>query len=198
MVGFHDFLFDPLAFPLTCSKRTATGAFLVASAESQSVRFSAGVQVRHLAMARSRRGLPIVTGDQEPLVSAFLGKDFNEILPSSTHDSSIHIASGNARQINGPVTTTFTGPIDKVEAHFAETPQTSLERKLLEWLRPPSQSRHHKEVYKTHAVDTSRWFLDGEEFKSWLDGSTPLLWINGAGKYQSNIEYKSYLTKAKI
>ena len=163
--------------------------------KSQSVRFSAGVQILHLAMARSRRGLPIVTGDQEPLVSAFMGKDFNEILP--THDSSIHIASGNARQINGPVTTTFTGPIDKVEAHFAEIPQTSLERKLLEWLRPPSQSRHHKEVYKTHAVDTSRWFLDGEEFKSWLDGSTPLLWINGAGKYHSNIRYRSHLTEGK-
>ena len=177
---------------------TGTGAFLVASAKSQSVRFSTSIQILHLAMARSRRGLAIVTGDQEPLVSALLGKDFNEVLPSSTHDTSIHIASGNARQINGPVTITFTDPIDKVEAHFAEIPQTSLERKLLECLRPPSQSRHHQEVYKSHAVDTSRWFLDGEEFKSWLDGSTPLLWINGAGKYHSNIKFESHLTKEEI
>lgn len=61
-----------------------------------------------------------MTGNQEPLASAFLGRDFDENLSSSTYKSSIRIASENARQINGPVTTTFTGPIDKVEAHLAD------------------------------------------------------------------------------
>ena len=78
----------------------------------------------------------MITGNQKTLAQSLLGDGPIKDASSSTQGTSLALASGNARQIVGPVSTTFTGPIEKVEAHFAGSPEISLESKLVEWLKP--------------------------------------------------------------
>lgn len=60
---------------------------------------------------------PTVAGLPETIAEALLGSHPGVRPPIAT-GSTTYIASGDARQINGNVSTTFTGHIERVEAYF--------------------------------------------------------------------------------
>ena len=128
--------------------------------------------------------LPLVSGNRQPLARSLLGDEALKVTGSAAQGPSLAFASDNARQIIGPVSSKFTGPIDKVEAHFPASPAISPESRLKGWLRPQSQTTHHESVYRRLAEDTCLWFLDGQDFQDWLEGSRVWLWMNGAGTYR--------------
>jgi hypothetical protein len=91
--------------------------------------------------------LPIVSGPDQPLEQQFLGLNFNDITkapPSARTGDNVIYASAhdNSRQIVGTVSTTFSGPIAKVE-YYNNTPTTDRlvrERlQILQWLAPSDQ-----------------------------------------------------------
>jgi hypothetical protein len=61
--------------------------------------------------------LPNITSRHRPIESDFLGPNPLQS-PTSSSGGNRYIASGDARQIAGNINTTFTGPVEKVEAHY--------------------------------------------------------------------------------
>jgi hypothetical protein len=60
--------------------------------------------------------LPNITSRHRPIWSDFLGP--NPLQSPTSSSGGTYIASGDARQIAGNINTTFTGPVEKVEAHY--------------------------------------------------------------------------------
>jgi hypothetical protein len=50
---------------------------------------------------------------------------------------------------------------------------------VLNWLKAPDPSTHHLRARKAHAPGTSQWLFKLPEFKSWISGRSPWLWISG-------------------
>jgi hypothetical protein len=119
--------------------------------------------------------------------------NFNDITkapPSARTGDNVIYASAhdNSRQIVGTVSTTFSGPIAKVE-YYNNTPTTDRlvrERlQILQWLAPSDQWQVHAASVKNREPNTGLWFLDGDVFKQWLEEPASLLWIYGGGQSPS-------------
>ena len=131
----------------------------------------------------SEHRLPIISGRDQTIASAFLGDSRPDVGPeSSTAGSRTYIASGDARQINGLVSTTFTGPIEKVDAYFTAPSDHDKFGKLLSWLAPCNHSASHKSALKSRAPGTGLWFLESHAFKDWLTLPASLIWLHGGGE----------------
>jgi hypothetical protein len=65
---------------------------------------------------RMENSLPNITSHHRPIWSDFLGP--NPLQNPTSSSGGTYIASGDARQIAGNINTTFTGPVEKVEAHY--------------------------------------------------------------------------------
>jgi hypothetical protein len=50
---------------------------------------------------------------------------------------------------------------------------------VLNWLKAPDPSAHHLRARKHHTPGTGQWLFRSPEFKSWLAGRYPWLWISG-------------------
>ena len=46
-------------------------------------------------------------------------------------------------------------------------------RKILNWLSTGEFNERHEELRKTRAENSGKWFLESNEFISWLDGNRP-------------------------
>lgn len=46
-------------------------------------------------------------------------------------------------------------------------------RKILNWLSTGEFNERHEELRKTRAENSGKWFLESNEFISWLDGNGP-------------------------
>ena len=126
--------------------------------------------------------LPAVSGNEQPLANDFLGPKPQISSSNRLPGSSTYVASGDARQIVGTVSTTFTGPIEKFEAHFADMRPETRSRRLLEWLRPSLQSTVHQNVLKSRTKGTGQWFLESSAFKCWITTPASLMWVHGSDK----------------
>jgi hypothetical protein len=51
---------------------------------------------------------------------------------------------------------------------------------VLNWLKAPDPSAHHLRARKDHTPGTGQWLFRSPEFKGWLAGRYPWLWISGA------------------
>ncbi|KAM0715377.1 hypothetical protein Q7P37_008875 [Cladosporium fusiforme] len=51
---------------------------------------------------------------------------------------------------------------------------------VLNWLRAPDPSAHHLRARKKYQSGTGQWFFKSSEFKHWLSGRSPWLWLSGA------------------
>ena len=129
-----------------------------------------------------RTRLPCVSGPEQNIASALLGSQpcvQPEALPLGTRT---YIASGDARQINGSISTTFTGPIGKVDAYFAESPRVDTHQQVLSWLGPTSHSTVHTKAWNSQEPETGLWFLENETFERWRTEPNSLIWLHGGGK----------------
>jgi hypothetical protein len=125
----------------------------------------------------SKGSLPTIYGPDQTLTEQFLGLNFNDLAtaPSSASiDDNVIYASAhdNSRQIVGTVSTTFTGPIAKVEYYNNIPNQDRLVRErlqILQWLAPSDQWHAHTAAGESREPDTGLWFLDGDLFKQWLE-----------------------------
>ena len=149
---------------------------------------------------RPEANLPIIAGQEQTVAASFLGLHSDLSSPDQLESNIVYsgTASGDARQIVGPVSTTFTGPIERVEAHFTlrandEVPKTTF--KFLKWLSPLNQSAIHSTNLRSQAPGTGSWFLEGCEFQTWLREPASLLWIHGGGKksYHYSASYEAYI-----
>ena len=129
-----------------------------------------------------RTRLPCVSGSDQTIASAFLGSQpcvQSEALPPGPRT---YIASGDARQINGSVSTTFTDPIGNVDAYFAGSPGVDTHHQVLSWLRPTSHSTVHTKAWNSREPGTGLWFLKTETFERWRREPNSLIWLHGGGK----------------
>jgi hypothetical protein len=137
----------------------------------------------------SKGSLPTIYGPDQTLTEQFLGLNFNDLATAQssarTGDNVIYAsAHDNSRQIVGTVSTTFTGPIAKVEYYNNIPNQDRLVRErleILQWLAPSDQWHAHTAAVESREPDTGLWFLDGDLFKQWLEEPASLLWIYGGG-----------------
>ena len=129
-----------------------------------------------------RASLPYVSGSEQTIASDLLGSRPCVEPEASPVGSRTYIASGDARQINGPVSTTFTGPIGKVDAYFTGPPGVDTHQQALTWLGPTSHSTVHKKAWKSQEPETGLWFLGGETFERWRTEPNSLIWLHGGGK----------------
>ena len=135
------------------------------------------------AMASNiRTRLPCVSGSEQTIASAFLGSQPSVEPEASRVGSRTYVASGDARQINGPVSTTFTGSIGKVDAYFTGPTGVDTHQQALAWLGSTSHSTVHKKAWKSQEPETGLWFLEGETFNRWRTEPSSLIWLHGGGK----------------
>ena len=126
--------------------------------------------------------LPCVSGSEQTIASALLGSEPCVQEESSPVGPRTYIASGDARQINGSVSTTFTGPIGKVDAYFAGAPGVDIHQQVLTWLGPTSHSTVHTKAWKSREPETGLWFLENATFQHWRTEPSSLIWLHGGGK----------------
>jgi hypothetical protein len=50
---------------------------------------------------------------------------------------------------------------------------------VLNWLEAPDPSAHHLRARKAHTPGTGQWLFKLPEFKGWISGRSPWLWISG-------------------
>jgi hypothetical protein len=50
---------------------------------------------------------------------------------------------------------------------------------VLNWLKAPDPSAHHLRARKAHTPGTGQWLFRAPEFKNWMSGRCPWLWISG-------------------
>jgi hypothetical protein len=134
--------------------------------------------------------LPIVSGADRPLEQQFLGLNFNDHTTAPPpaipgHNVIYASAHDNCKQIVGTVSTTFSGPIAKVEYYNNAPTNDRLVRErlqILQWLAPSDQWQVHTAAVKNSEPYTGLWFLDGHLFKKWLEEPASLLWVYGGGQ----------------
>lgn len=129
-----------------------------------------------------RSRLPCVSGLEQTIASALLGSEPCVQAEASPGVPNIYIARDDGRQINGPVSTTFTGPIGKVDAYFAGAPGVDTRQQVLTWLGPTSHSTVHIKAWKSQEPGTGLWFLENETFQRWRTEPNSLIWLHGGGK----------------
>jgi hypothetical protein len=139
---------------------------------------------------------PPVAGDQdESIASALMGLHLDPMQSTSGTGNNVYIASGDARQIAGPVSTTFTGPIEKVEAFFTGSADEDRRRqdwlRILRWLAPVNQSKVHNTAKRDRQPKTGIWFIDGPEFNQWLVNPASLIWLHGSGAFYPYHKHKA-------
>jgi hypothetical protein len=139
----------------------------------------------------SKSSLPTVTGPDQPLEQQFLGPNSNDLAPAPlsamTGDKVIYAsAHDNSRQIVGTVSTTFSGPMAKVE-YYNNIPtddRPMRERlQILQWLASLDQWQVHTAAVKRREPGTGLWFLDGDLFMQWLEEPASFLWIYGGSQF---------------
>ena len=135
------------------------------------------------AMASNiRTRLPCVSGSEQTIASAFLGSQPCMEPEASPVGSGTYIAKEDARMIVGSVSTTFTGPIGKVDAYFTGPPGADTHQQALTWLGSTSHSTVHKKAWKSQEPETGLWFLEGDTFRRWRTEPSSLIWLHGGGK----------------
>jgi hypothetical protein len=61
----------------------------------------------------------------------------------------------------------------------AVTEVNPLRDKVANWLDSPDPSRTHNRLLEEHHEGTGEWFLDSEEFDTWMETPAGTLWIKG-------------------
>jgi hypothetical protein len=103
---------------------------------------------------QTSRSLPVIKGSEQPLTNNFLGPNPTLMSSAATKNYAID-ARGNSRVIADTVSTTFTGPIASVHAHYATS--VDAHKIIIDWLDPKQlrakHSRFHEIVRKSFIVD---------------------------------------------
>jgi hypothetical protein len=62
-------------------------------------------------------------------------------------------------------------------------------RKITKWLSRllPVPSKEHNRARDKHEATTGSWFLQSEDFKSWLRCPNSLIWLHGGGMWPTKI-----------
>ena len=110
--------------------------------------------------------LPLISGQDQKFAATVLGPQSDIAPESSAAGSRTYVASRDARQINDTISTTFTGPMEKVDAYFKEPSGGDTLKKILNWLGLGNYSTIHKSASKSPEPGTGLWFLEGYEFQN--------------------------------
>jgi hypothetical protein len=101
-----------------------------------------------------------------------------------------NVTVNNANSSNGALQ--FIGYTKIDNLNYGATEEDKAYRQfnaILRWLSPSKealklQSFIDEESRANHKLEnTGLWFLHSESFKSWLEGSSRLTWVNGGSKY---------------
>jgi hypothetical protein len=66
---------------------------------------------------------------------------------------------------------------------FIVQPQLDQELRILDWLSPLNFKISQSEFSKKRAKGTGQWLLESQEFKTWRDDVSELLWCRGDRKF---------------